>query len=51
VAGVIRALAAPERRSDYPLMCGYYASFLSAGAMARICGMVNPLSWSVALVC
>jgi hypothetical protein len=35
VASVSRALAAADRRGDYPLMCGCRASFLSAGAMAR----------------
>ena len=35
MAGVSRALAAPDRRGDYPLMCGCRASFLSVEAMAR----------------
>ena len=33
MASVSRALAAADRRGDYPLMCGCRASFLSAEAM------------------
>jgi hypothetical protein len=45
-------LACPDRCRNYPL-CGRYASFLPAEAMARIFGTVNTLpnlapSWSVA---
>ena len=36
MASVSRALAAADRRGDYPLMCGCCASFLSAETMVRI---------------
>ena len=47
------ALAAPDQCSDYPAHVRRYASFLSAEAIARIFGTVNPLpnlalSWNVA---
>ena len=35
------ALAAPAGRGNYPAMCGPYASFLAAEAIARIFGAVN----------
>ena len=35
------ALAAPVGRGNYPAMCGPYASFLPAEAIARIFGIVN----------
>jgi hypothetical protein len=48
------ALAHPDRVGDnYPVMCGRYASFLPAEALARIFGTRNPLpnlapSWNIA---
>ena len=40
-------------RGTYPFMCGRYASFLPAEALARIFGTVNPLpnletTWNMA---
>ena len=47
------AFAAPDGCGNPPPMCGRYASFLPAEAMARIFGTTNPLpnlapSWNVA---
>ena len=48
-------LVRPDRCGNYPRhMCGRYASFVPAEAIARIFGTVNPLpnlspSWNVAL--
>jgi putative SOS response-associated peptidase YedK len=46
-------LAVLDGRGNYPAMCGRYASFLPAEALARIFGTVNPLpnletTWNMA---
>ena len=52
--GRTQMLLRPDRCGNYPRhMCGRYASFLPAEAIARIFGTVNPLpnlspSWNVA---
>jgi hypothetical protein len=37
------SLARPDRCGNHPAMCGRFASFLPAEAIARIFGMAKPL--------